>query len=403
MTLSTKVSKVRLLTLIWCFAIFTTFISGVKIYPIVFLLFSFLFFALEHKSIKVNYYVLLLILILFSLIQVFFLSGIHGFKSTGFISVKDNFKMFINYLWLISSVLFYQKFQTQIQSNKDILRLTFLIILILSSIQLIYKINALDLWVTPFDGSNVSSSVSTVLNEMPSFFGDLNKNIFATKVLFIFIIYIQMNQVGFFGKKKIKWGLIIWGLVFSVYSLSRTGQAIYLIFIFLLFLKAYFEYPKYRALRPIVVSLIVFMGLIVVRVALNSFFHLDLSSSADGFSTRLILWLGYLKNIGNIGYLGNGVFSAADFIEQTIGRRESNFHNVFMNMSYEAGWIGLGMYFLLLVSIYHIFNFRQLFWISTALFIPFIGCINSHYTGYGPDEVIYMANSFSILHFVKAK
>ncbi len=399
-----KANKVKILVFIWSVSVFVTFIAPLKIYPVFFVVFIASFcFLVNKETLKLDYRTANIFFLIILLILVFLLSGFSGMFELDFFSIKDNIKVFINFLWLTSSIVFFYVHKDEILENVLIVERTFLLIIYLSCFQLFIKIALLNLWLVPFDGSNTSSQVSYVLDNVPTIFGDTNKNIFSTKVIFILIITISARVFHFFTFKRYEI-LVMIGLVFSVYSMSRTGQVVFVLFFLLLVIRSLNITKRKKYLKPFLFLFFFALSYLGVMGALNSFFHLDLSNSNnDGFSARLILWALYFQNVGRIEILGSGAYSSSEILRLMINRDESNFHNVFMNLSFEIGWLGFLLYIVMLVSIFSFTKSKVDKPSLLLLVLPFIACVNSQYTGYSADEIIYLANSFNLVLFIKGK
>jgi len=146
----------------------------------------------------------------------------------------------------------------------------------------------------------------------------------------------------------------------------------------------------------------------VINKAIKTFFHIDLSSSSDGLFSRLELWNSFVVNFDHSKiFLGNGLKSAYVLIVKETSQEVNNLHNVFFNITWEAGLLCTFIVSLIYARLFGFISksrseyfdkFQSIVW-----FAPFFVCINSHYLGYDADIMIYLSSVFLMANFYLPK
>lgn len=396
-----KLKRVNLLLILWCLSVFSTYIAIVKIYPICFVLFIIgVVVAYFENLLRMHVVIYNKVAVIVPIVLFFLLSSYWGFIHHGQFQLVDNIKMIINYLFLSFSIFFFIEKKREIGNRLNYLEILFWAIIILNVLQLVMNVKLSNYWMVPFDGSNISSMVSYRLTEYPIYFGDRNKNIWATKVIMNIIIFLFLIYL-----KKIKYGKITIGILsilitfFVIYSSSRTGQLSFISFLFLLTFYHILTVQKISRFFKILLIICIISGstyvfpLLVDKVLRIDLSVVELNEKTDGLASRLLLWNMVLNEINSIGILGNGIHTAGSYISTFVGTKEDNFHNVFLNLLYETGWAGLLLFILLLVACFKVdkgiqFDSR----LSLILLVPLIVILSSSYLGYDADVVIYLSN-----------
>lgn len=393
--LTTMPRKYVFLSVLFTLAIFTTFIAQIKIYP--FLFFIFIFFVIKEVRLDKNDVTLIFLGVLICLL--YFLSGFSYsfFEKVPYISanrVVESFvipyiKLIVNVNFMVFGLIFLKNARVYDNEGTSMLIFRVLgIIVLFSCIQYLYLVQQNNLWLSPFNGDVSSSSFSYVLTrDITVVFGAQQKNIMATKAIFILIIFISLMPAKYRDKKTI---VILSPVIFILffYSFSRTAQIAFLLFI-LPSLYGWFLEGKRREVQFVYTIMCVSAAVFLLQIFFESFFHFDLSSANDGAASRVVLWNIWLDKVSwhNL-VVGSGAMGAVEVLFPM--GLENNFHNVSLNIIYEGGLIaliallGLFMY----PFIIHRSNLSKLSLI--ALLLPFLVVTNSHYLGYDNDLMIYV-------------
>ncbi|OOF53789.1 hypothetical protein BKK56_10635 [Rodentibacter genomosp. 2] len=316
-------------------------------------------------------------------------------------------KLIINFLFMIAFIIF--------QANHaDYLRkmlaskLPFLIevILLITFLQVAVNLAKMNLWIMPFTGIQNSMDAYLIV-EPDMYFGSKEKNIWATKIVLISIIYISFYLRGIYQLGKLRAyfsGFLI--LFNTLYTFSRTAQLMLIISAFLyMFWKIFYIYRN--AILKIFASTFLFILTSMASIIIvDKLLHITLSSG-DGLAARFELWNAlyqyYLSGKMNL-VMGNGILSGEYIISHYTNWDNNNFHNVFLNTFSDLGLIGLVIYLLLLKNTFitgedkidRRFSFL-------VLFTPFFVCINSQYLGYDSDIAIYLTLVIVLMDFLSVK
>ncbi|MEP4535160.1 MAG: O-antigen ligase family protein [Cyclobacteriaceae bacterium] len=402
-----RLSSFELRFFVWCLAVFSTFIAPIKVYPLFFVAFIFSHILFVKKDeLKIRKKLFLVIFMTIMLILTFIFAGIKGFERFGVIKFVDYFKMALNYSFLAVSLHFFSSCKSETLRLSIYFKRLFVLILLLSLFQLLNNIYQINFWTVPFDGSNNKSWVSYRLTLPGVLFGDLNKNIWSTKVIFFCIMLFLFKWKGIIDFKRFTWWLIVFlVLFFVVYSLSRTGQVVFATFLVVSLFVSVLESQRFRSFRLLFISFLLLTIGFLSQFVIGKVIHLDISNaSSDGLASRIVIWYTFINHGDFINLLGFGVNSASHFISEYVGRQENNFHNVFINLVFESGLIGLLLFLLILFWLYfrneYVKSDRSL---SFVLLLPLLVCLNSHYVGYDADLVIYLINSYVVLMLNKFK
>ena len=110
----------------------------------------------------------------------------------------------------------------------------------------------------------------------------------------------------------------------------------------------------------------------------------------DGGFTRLYIWNKLISNIGDTHFIiGNGLGYSKTFISQVVQRQESNLHNVYMNLFFELGIVGILSYILFLVFfVKENIKSNEMIKFIFLIVIPFIITTSLQYLGFDNDLVI---------------
>lgn len=386
-----KIKVFYILLLEWLIAIFSIF-APVPIYPVFFLIFIytvFLYFIKVqriHTNTKSKLLIFCCILHIFWGMLVFFIK----FENS---DPKTFIKLSTNYLFLVTSLIFISSYLDKLLLNIKFIGKLFEIIIFFSCIQIILNIILTNAFLLPIKGIS-SSSEAYILVSQPVYFGIPDKNIWATKIMFIQISYLALIYFKLFSISKIK-SLFLFSMIFfnSFYSFSRTAALAFFIFIiFMLLIQVVNRRGMYRKIFYLGITTIITVGCFLM--IFQKILHLDLNanltiaSKSDGLFSRIMLWLAYYNNLNDLNpFLGNGILFGKQFIPSYTIFTNDNLHNVFLNVLLDEGIVGLVLYCFLLFLIFT--NVRLKCKYLLILFFPLFVVINSHYIGFDNDLVIY--------------
>ncbi|EOU1940583.1 O-antigen ligase domain-containing protein, partial [Clostridium perfringens] len=143
---------------------------------------------------------------------------------------------------------------------------------------------------------------------------------------------------------------------------------------------------KYR-IGIYAVSGILFLG--VLFIFFDKFFHLKFNMTDGGF-TRLYIWKEFIISVFDTHFIvGNGIGYSAYFIQDILGRFESNLHNVFLNIFFELGIIGIVLYITFIIQFFKDFITRKNILKNLFMIIfPMLAIVCLQYLGYDNDLVV---------------
>lgn len=109
----------------------------------------------------------------------------------------------------------------------------------------------------------------------------------------------------------------------------------------------------------------------------------------DGGFTRLYIWKqSAIEFCKKYFMIGGGIGSTKYFIQGTLGRFESNVHNIFLNIFFEFGLIGFCIYtkflFEFLKNVFRNKLFKNIF----VIVIPMLIIVSLQYLGYDNDLMV---------------
>ena len=304
------------------------------------------------------------------------------------ISIGTLVKLNLNMAFLLSASIVLQHRKISINKEKLINFLEFIIIINFIQIILIYILGGLVGML--FSNALMQSSDSAyAISSYYNVIGASNKNIWAAKFAFIYIIYIYLTSSENIKLNKIRKVIhIIIGLITTFLLLSRTAQiAIILPLLFIIFYSIRNINYKYKIIIYVIFSVLsIFAGVVLF----NKFFHIKFDMT-DGGYTRLYIWVEAIKNIWKSHWItGNGIGYSEYFIQTVVGRTESNLHNVYLNIFFEMGLMGIGAYISFLVFYFkEIINKSNIVKVIFTLLIPFGVITMLQYLGFDNDIVMF--------------
>ena len=104
------------------------------------------------------------------------------------------------------------------------------------------------------------------------------------------------------------------------------------------------------------------------------------------------MWISSLKEVWNTHWiLGNGIGYSGYYIKTALNMSESNLHNVYLNIFFELGIIGITIYLAMIVSYFKsLINKESLWNIVFVIFIPFIIITMLQYLGFDNDIILML-------------
>ncbi|RVU65247.1 hypothetical protein BM74_05365 [Bacillus thuringiensis] len=368
-------------------AIFSLFIE-VKIYIPIFILITFMCLPYFKNVNKWKIYLF------------FFL--IYGLALNIFYINNFDINLYIKFIVNLSFLLIVPSFLERLPENpeiKDKLKIYLELIIILSSIQIIYVYVVQNIPFTYF--LNIQSSIDAyaITRNVEPIFGHSNKNIWASKLFLIQLIYVYFILNG---KIKIREFLMLFLSISNiVLLLSRTAQIAMVIPLVYIFYKKIFSrnsYIRFFSLFLVPLLLIGLIGLVtdvILRVG---------DPSEDGGASRIALWKAFFENFNQTNYLvGNGLYSSYQFLMEYVPHLvNTNMHNFIINIAMETGILGITIYILFFVFLFKSFllnlgEYKVEFLL--VFIVPVVIILSLQYLGYDNDIVLYFALLFLIKNF----
>ncbi len=303
------------------------------------------------------------------------------------ISLGSIVKLNLNLGFLIAVSTVIKEKTINMSKNKFINFLEFIIIINCIQIVLIYLFGGL-LGLLFSDGLTQTSSSAYAISAYYNVIGTENKNIWAGKFTLLYIVYLYITSnenIKLSVSRKLSH--IILGLITILLLLSRTAQvAVIIPVVFLVFYSIRNINYKYRVA---IYSIFAIATVLVGVVLFNKFFHIKFDMT-DGGYTRLYIWGEAIENMWkNHWIVGNGIGNSGEFIKLIVDRTESNLHNVYLNIFYEMGLVGIGAYItFLVIFIKDFINRRNAINIIVCLVIPFVAITMLQYLGFDNDIVM---------------
>lgn len=369
-------------------SIFSIFITPVKVYVPVFavVIFISLIICMKEKINKIEIWQKILIFFLIWAVLNYF---IHLFFYKDYSNLNLLIKFILNITYLISVSMVIPVKITKENFSWFIVLTEVVIIANFLQLIIIY-ING-NLFPDFFNGNLTNSSESAyVVSKFYTLIGAVSKNIWSTKLVFINIIYLYLisnKLVKLLNCKTIV--TLLMGGITIILLLSRTGQvailAAYVLFIF----NNIFELNK--KYRYVFYSICTLGIIIFMYIFFSKFFHLSFNMTDGGF-VRLLIWKESLIALMNGNWiLGNGFGSPARVIAEVLHRKESNFHNVLLNMAFELGIVGIGLYIGFLINFFRSqINKENIRLLVGNILIPMIIILSLQYIGYDNDIIILL-------------
>ncbi|MEX2593382.1 MAG: O-antigen ligase family protein [Anditalea sp.] len=368
-------TDIKLSEVMFCLCLISIFLP-IKIYPIVFLISSFIFYLDTEKLLVSKWVIFLSVFSLYAVISFFLSYNGETFMATNII------KLLVNFVFLYFAVGWLRQ-----RDNNNLLRgvdfvLHFIFLLVFVQLVLYHKgIEFRMLW-----GSFSSAQTSELYKPDLFFWGLEDKNMFGARIAMLGFPYILIPLIRF---NKVSWGRICWIFLLAYLSLSRTPVVALLIGVFILVWIS--SNARWRIILVFFISVsLPFLLEKLIRVE-------QFTSSRDGMGVRLVYWRAFFEHFTAISPLGNGFLSAPEFLGKyaQFYHGEPHIHNTFMTSYLELGIVGLVSYCLFLAYFYLECKSQlqdNKFWI--AAFLPMLSIMMILYSGYDNDIVIYLSMVF---------
>ncbi|MER0045897.1 O-antigen ligase family protein [Pectobacterium odoriferum] len=238
-----------------------------------------------------------------------------------------------------------------------------------------------------------SYSAGQIFESGFALFGGVDKNMFGAKVaLFGYLHYVLYYMV------YRKYHFLYAGLTIftALLSLSRTSFIFVIIAIFFFyFLKKDRPFAKVFFALTTIIIIFFAMPYILDYVRISSITSFERN---DGMSIRLLYWISVFKEYDEIGFMGQGILSARQFLPRfsEYYNGEPNVHNLFLNTYLDIGVLGFFLYFSFFISLF--FNMRKKDGkLTLILFLPLLLMINTLYTAYDSEPWAYYILSILII------
>ncbi|MBB6713501.1 O-antigen ligase family protein [Clostridium gasigenes] len=388
----------RYFDIILYITIFTVFIASLRLYiPIFALNIIIVVTLILTGDIKLKFskwQIAVITFMLWSIISSIF--AILIFKHT--VDINTLVKLNLNMMFLLTTSLVIEQKSIEFNKKKFMNFLEFIIIINFIQILLIYVFGGL---VNEFINGSLTQKSDTayVISAFYNVIGAESKNIWAGKFLLFYTVYLYVITFDEFIISKVrKYIHIIIGILTLLLLLSRTAQiAVIIPIIFIGFYSIRNIQYKYK----VAVYFAFAIGIVIVMtIFFNKFFHIKFDMT-DGGYTRLYIWQKFFENVYNTNFvIGNGIGYSKQFIETVINRTESNLHNVYFNIFFEMGIIGVTSYITFLIAFAKEVMTKNK--IITTLFIvvvPFVITTFLQYLGFDNDIIMV----FILLLILKQK
>lgn len=390
------VEKDNILVVLYLVSCFSIFLAPAPIYVPLFWLFSIVvgLNVVVRKRCEIDRRAFSLIIVAFLFI---ILSSVIYFRYSFQSSFQVYFKILTNYCFFIASVLFISKVDPK--RYLRFFEMLLVLILVFSFIQVIYKVAVLNLWVAPF---NYDSSFSAfAISKGVTIIGHSHKNIWATKLAFIGLVYFGGVYLKVFNRPQMqnKLLMVLW-LTSIFYLSSRTGQVVAGVFLIAYFWLSYLRNFHAYA-RLIVAGVFIAVLWYAIPIAVEKLLRLDESvfnvategHGGDGFKARIMLWLYLFSHFSEFNHLvGNGVLFLDSFFEGVF--YESNIHNVFATIWIDLGITGVLLFSIIVAKVLGTSKKNLAFFL--LLGVPFLAGLMVQYLGYDNDIVVYFSMALII-------
>jgi len=284
------------------------------------------------------------------------------------------------------------------------------ILILFSFLQLLYSVSQNGLWGYPLN--IVNSASSEVINDLPKMIGVDPKNIWASQILFVFVIYSIAILYKKINLSLVSYGIVLMYALIQIYLASRVAQIASFMLILIVYFGLLFDAFELKINKFLLAPLLVFFVLLALtffvlqmeRVDFSKLYDFDNGHSGDGFKQRLIIYsffYDYMHSISLFDFVfGVGVSGISS--TQDWHFPESNLHNTFLTIFSDYGLFGLTMY-----VIYFLFFFKKYILKAGASYYFFLAppvfVVMFQYQGFDLDILWFVASYASVSQMKQVK
>lgn len=375
--LSARAERGTVAEFLFCAALVTVFLP-VKVYPVVFLVASLLFFWDTPRLLRGVWVWCLLVFVGYATIV--FLAGLpaNARELAQYAKIPVNLGFFYCATgWMAG------------RDNARLLRLvdiSLTLVLGITLLQLMVYHAASDFrWI----GGAPSSAHGSALYQADRYFWGLDdKNMYGARIALLGFAFVLLPLTR---QRRVVWWRLLLVFALAWLSLSRTPMVALFIGVFsLLWWRSSARWRIVLALAALAV--VPMMADKVVRIS-------SILASNDGMGVRLTYWKAFFEHFTAISPWGNGFMAAGTFLSRyaIFYHGEPNIHNTFFNCYLDFGIIGFGSYSAFLYALYR-FGWTTAggaaFW--TVALLPLLAILMILYSGYDNDILLYLALVFLV-------
>lgn len=358
--------------IMFCLCLYSIFLP-IKIYPLLFLVASLVFF-LNTRVFRFEKWAIFLAIYGANAVLSFLITY-NGSSAM----ITNIVKLLVNFVFLYFAVTWLSG-----RDNRRLLALvdwTFHLIFILVFLQLVLYHFLLDFRLVY--GSSSSGQASMLYNAGFYFWGLDDKNMFGARIAIIGIPYILIPLFRF---RRLSWWRISGIFLLAYLSMSRTPLVALMLGCFLLIW--FIGNKRWR------IILILFL-ICTLPFVLTELIRIEqITASNDGMGVRLVYWEAFFKNLHTVPIWGNGFMSAPEFLSKhaRFYHGEPHIHNTLISNYLELGIIGFSSYLAFLACFFLTCKGKlrnTKFWM--VAFVPLLSIMMILYSGYDNDIVVYLA------------
>ena len=297
-------------------------------------------------------------------------------------------KLVVNVLFFLAACLFFLSMagEGKAEAVKKTVVLACFVSIVLSFAQTLMSVAVGHLWFLPLSISD-STDAYAIQDACRIYFGDQNKNIWATKTLFSYLTFFALRDSRWRMKDTVALCLFLFVMV---YTSSRTAQLALIVSMSLYALRQVWPRARFlvKSSMLALAGAAAMVGLAILRLPAA---QLDISqgNGGDGLLARFILWNYLATALPDFGLrewvFGHGVFAVSSFMNVMF--EENNLHNVFLNQFFDYGVVGVALYCCFLSFFFLSLSSRRRW-----LFVPAVAiAVSSQYFGYDAELMILFA------------
>lgn len=271
-------------------------------------------------------------------------------------------------------------------------------LVLFSFLQILYIVAHSGLWLYPI--GIVNSASSEIINDIPKFVGVDPKNIWASQIFFVFVVY----SVAILYK-KVNVSIVTY-VIFTMYSFiqfylaSRVSQIATILLLLIIFFGLLCKRFPLKVKRASILAAVTCLLILIyfyldsqlTRLSISNLFDFDAGHSGDGFKQRLIIYSYFYDYLGAISWIdlffGIGVSSVSHQSNWVFS--ESNLHNMFLTIISDFGIFGLSIY----VIYFYVFLRKYLIDVGSfylLFLIPVLLVVLFQYQGFDLDILWFLA------------